>query len=189
LADIEVELRAFRRELQSRQRADRSARPVPVWWVQTKGETTGGYYSESLYPEQDVDNPTCELPAVYLDAEVPDPNTDPVIWTPRSEQPQITLVSPGGWIPEGIRLGVFRHHDDRIHVLVVPVLRVVANETIAPDQHGQCSLWLAGVDTEIDFACWNDWLDGGNSIEAGKQCLARLDDDLRHWSVSAGVEC
>jgi hypothetical protein len=189
IADLESEMIALRRELRSRQRNDRTSRPMPIWWVRTQGETTGGYYSETDYPEQDPDNPICELPAVYLNCEVPDPNTDPVVWTPRSETPQVTLVSPGGWIPEGIRLGVFRHHDDRMHVLRVPELRVVAVDTIAPDQHGTVTLWLAGEETDIEFEAWNDWLHGGTAIEAGKQCRAILDEEERHWSLSAGVEC
>lgn len=193
VADLEAELKQLRRELRSRNRDERSSRPVPVWWVRTLGELTGGYggyYSEDrLYPTQDPDAPICELPAVYLNCEVPEDPTDPVVWTPRASQPQIKIVSPGGWIPENIELRVFRHHDDRIHVLAVPELRVVAVDTIEPDTYGTVKMWRGDEETEQEFEAWNDWLHGGQSIEAGKQCRAILDDDVRRWSLSAGVEC
>lgn len=190
VADLEIQLAEMRRLVYARQRHDVSARPVPVWWARTMGEMPPDAYEQiRIYPEQDPDHPICELPAVYLDLTVPTPNTDPIIRTPRSEQPQVTIVSPGGWIPEGIDFTVFRNHDDRMHVLRLPELRVVTLEEIAPDQSGWAKLWLAGEETAIEFKVWNDWLHGDTPVEIDKQCLARLDWGVRHWSVSAGVEC
>lgn len=191
VADLEASVRELLRTISQLQREPKLVHPQPIEWVQTKGKTIVGYYydDESDYPEQDVDCPQYELPAVFLNGKVPEDVCDDFIWTPRSATPQTRIISPGGWIPEFAHLPVYLKRDGRYQVLYVPELRVVALDAIAPDEHGTVKLWRGGEETDQEFEAWNDWLHGGTTIEAGKQCLAMLQVDVRHWSVSAGVEC
>jgi hypothetical protein len=191
VADLESDVRALLRQIEQLQREPKFVPPQPIEWVRTKGPLVEGAYGPvSDYPAQDVAAPECELPAVFLTGTCPANLADPFVWTPRSATPQTKIISPGGWIPEAIEpIAVFRHRDGRYHVLIVPVLRVVAFEDIAAGNWGTVRLWRNGVSTGENFAAWNDWLHGGTTIENGKQARATLDWDVRRWSVSAGVEC
>lgn len=189
IADLEADVRGLLRTIDQLQREPKSVPPTPVERVRLAGKPTG-IYSETDYPAQAMTQTVYELPAIFLDGAIPDDLADPFAWTPRSATPQTKVISPGGWIPETIEpIHVSLMRDGRYHVLWVPELRVVANETVAADDYGEFSLWRNGEDSGLDFVgIYLDWMHGGESMASGMQGRAYLDWDLRRWSI-VNLEC